>query len=144
MHCELVFLGRPRFPGQGIFILVIVLMQVEKRITCPYHLSRLMKRASFTSCIPSLAQSNVVGVSSPGLVLQIQRTIVLSFLQSLCRSSAVGAMFRFHVAMQSTRMHRKLYPSISWHSICFFFRLIQFSQFFSDFQLFRPEYQRLK
>ena len=80
MNWDQVFLGRPRFPGQEIFILVIVLMEVEKRITCPYHLSRLMKRASFTSCIPSLAQSNAVGVSSPCLVLQIQRIIALSFL----------------------------------------------------------------
>jgi hypothetical protein len=110
MNCDQVFLGRPRFPGKGIFILVIVLMQVEKRITCPYHLSRLMQRASVTSCIPSLAQSNIVGVFSPGLVLQIQRIIALSFLQSLCRSPAVGAMFRFHATMQSASMHRMLYP----------------------------------
>jgi hypothetical protein len=90
MHCDQVFVGLPRFPGQGIFILVIVLMQSEERITCPYHLSRLMRRASVTSCIPSLAQTNAVGVSLPGLVLQFQRIIVLSFLRSLCRSPAVG------------------------------------------------------
>jgi hypothetical protein len=83
MHRDQVFLGCPRFPGQGIFILVIILTQAEERITRPYHLSRLVRRASVTSCIPSLAQSNVVGVSSSGLVLQIQRIIALSFLWSL-------------------------------------------------------------
>jgi hypothetical protein len=35
MHCEQVFLGHPCFPRQGIFILVIVLMQAEERITVP-------------------------------------------------------------------------------------------------------------
>jgi hypothetical protein len=89
LRCDQVFLGRPRFPGQGIFILVIVLMQAEERITCPYHISRLVRRASVTPCIPSLAQNNVVGFSSPGLVLRIQRITALSFLRSLCRSPTV-------------------------------------------------------
>jgi hypothetical protein len=110
MHYNQVFLGRPRFPGQGIFILVIVLMQAEECITCLYHVSHLLQRASVTSSIPILAQSNVMGVSSPGLVLQIERIIALSFLRSLCRSPVVGAMFRVHAAMQSARMHRMLYP----------------------------------
>jgi hypothetical protein len=112
-HCDQVFLGRPRFPEQGIFMLVIVLMQAEEHIMYPYHLlSRLERRASVTSCIPNLAQSNVVGVSSPSLVRQIQRIITLSFLQSLCRSPAVRThvYFSFQAAMQSVRMHRMLYP----------------------------------
>jgi hypothetical protein len=77
MHCDQVFLGCLHFPEQGIFMLVIVLMQAEEHVTCPYHLSPLLRGASVTSYILSLAQCIAVGVSSPGLVLQIQWIIAV-------------------------------------------------------------------
>jgi hypothetical protein len=82
------------FSWAGFFILVIALMQAEKSITCPYHLlSRLVRRASVISCIPSLAQNNVVGVSSPGLVLQIQQIIALSGRRRILLNSSWWSLF---------------------------------------------------
>jgi hypothetical protein len=77
MHCDQVFLPRSStFSWAGD-------LHFGNRIDAGWrdHRSCLMRRASVTFCIPSLAQSNVlVGVSSPGLVLQIHWIIALSFL----------------------------------------------------------------
>ena len=90
-HSDQLFLGLPLPRRQGIFKFITVLMQEEDLAACPYHLSRLVRKASVTSWIPSLAHRVSVAISWSGLIPRIQRIIDLSFLLSLCRSVAVGA-----------------------------------------------------
>ena len=81
-----VFLGLPHTFEHGISILVTDLIQDEDRTTCPYHLRRLERRAAVTSCIPSLAHSKSMEISSWDLMPQIHLIIDLSFQQSRCES----------------------------------------------------------
>ena len=86
-----VFSGLPLLLVLVIVILVMEFVYEEELATCPNHLKQLVRRAAVTSCTPNIAQSVSAGTSSSSPTQQIQRTIGLSFLQSCCKSGAVGA-----------------------------------------------------
>ena len=65
-HSDQVFLGLPLLLALGIVILVMF-MHEEERTTCPYHLKRLVRRASVTSCTPNIAQSEFKDTPSSSL-----------------------------------------------------------------------------
>ena len=90
-HSDQIFLGLSLLLALGIVILVMEFMHEEEHATCPYHLKRLLRRASVTSCTPNIAQSVSADTSSSSLTPHIQRTIDLSFQRSRCKSGAVGA-----------------------------------------------------
>jgi hypothetical protein len=104
------------------------------------------KSSPVTSCIPSLAQSNVVGVCSPGLVLHTQRIIALLFLWSLCRSPAVGA----HVSLpcsNAEHMHASIALPIVVKDRCLDVRIgmsfLNFLQAVQCLTAMSPRYQKL-
>ena len=88
-----------------------------------YHLLRLERRASITSCTHSLAYNESMEISSWGLTPQIHRIIDLSFRWSRCKSGTVGAHVSLHEEEQSGHMRQTPSHELWW--ICSWMLYVQ-------------------
>ena len=115
------FLGRPRPLGPGMAILVIEFVHEDARATWPYHLRRLVLRATATSWIPNFVYRVSMGTCHVVWHRRSSGSWLYHFYEASVNAGLLGPKFHFHVIGMSgckpLTLFHELKETHAWKSV---------------------------